>query len=184
MHEETYSAFFTPRDEEPSHSSSEEKSLEFGWLEIKRTRKQKYEGKTEEVLYKIYFLLLQKVVSKNKLPRSPLSGLPQGEAHGTCEHHTRTITYPIRICCPDHWLKWASLAMSFRQLATAHVLPPSDGVSGHLLLLAFRICLWKRTSKLRFLMFLSFPLLWHGFQRTLLNHRLLWWSKSYQNTKT
>ena len=116
--------------------------------------------------------------------RAPLSGLPQGEAHGTREHHGRTITYPIRICCLDHWLKWASLAMSFRQLATAHVLPPSDGVSGHLLLLAFRICLWKRTSKLRFLMFLSFPLLWHGFQRTLLNHRLLWWSKSYQNTKT
>ena len=70
MHEETYPAFFTLRDEEPSHSSSEEKSSEFGWLEIKRTRKQKYEGKTEQVLCKIYFLLLQKVVSKNKLPRS------------------------------------------------------------------------------------------------------------------
>ena len=49
---------------------------------------------------------------------------------------------------------------------------------------AFRICLWKRTSKLRFFMFLSFPLLCHGFQRTLLNLGLLWWSKSYQNTKT
>ena len=33
-----------------------------------------------------------------------LSGLPQGEAPGTREHHTRTITYLIRICCPDHWL--------------------------------------------------------------------------------
>ena len=43
-------------------------------------------------------------------------------------------------------------------------------------LLAFRICLWQRTSKLRFFMFLSFPLLCHGFQRTLLNLRLLWWS--------
>ena len=31
----------------------------------------------------------------------------------------RTIAYPIRICCPDHWLKWASLATSFRQPATA-----------------------------------------------------------------
>ena len=51
-------------------------------------------------------------------------------------------------------------------------------------LLAFRICLWQRTSKLRFFMFLSFPLLCHGFQRTLLNLRLLWRSKSYQNTKT
>ena len=51
-------------------------------------------------------------------------------------------------------------------------------------LLAFRICLWQRTSKLRFFMFLSFPLLCHGFQITLLNLGLLWWSKSYQNTKT
>ena len=34
MHVETYPAFLTPRDEEPSLSSSEEKSLEFGWLEI------------------------------------------------------------------------------------------------------------------------------------------------------
>ena len=51
-------------------------------------------------------------------------------------------------------------------------------------LLAFRICLWQRTSKLRFFMFLSFSLLFHGFQITLLNLGLLWWSKSYQNTKT
>ena len=52
--------------------------------------------------------------------RAPLSGLP----HDTREHHTQTIAYPIRICCPDgkHWLKWACLA-------TAHVPPPSDGVS-------------------------------------------------------
>ena len=35
----------------------------------------------------------------------------------------QTIAYPIRICCLDHWLTWASLA-------TAHVPPPSDGVSG------------------------------------------------------
>ena len=54
---ETYPAFFTPRDKEPSHSSSEETSLEPDLLEIKITRKQKYEGKTEQVLYKIYFLL-------------------------------------------------------------------------------------------------------------------------------
>ena len=45
----------------------------------------------------------------------------------------RMIAYPIRICCPDHWLKCTSLATSFRQPATAHVPPPSDGVSGHLL---------------------------------------------------
>ena len=99
----------------------------------------------------------------------PLSGLPQGEAHGTREHHTRAITYPIWICCPDHWLPSPSCP---------------DAMSEHLLLLAFRIYLWQRTSKLRFFMFLSFPLFCHGFQRTLLNHRLLWCSKSYQNTKT
>ena len=51
-------------------------------------------------------------------------------------------------------------------------------------LLAFRICLWQRTSKLWFFMFLSFPLLFHGFQVTLLNLGLLWWLKSYQNTKS
>ena len=39
---------------------------------------------------------------------------------------------------------------------------------------AIRICLWKKTSKLRFFMFLSFPLLYQGFQRTLLNHGVLW----------
>ena len=43
-------------------------------------------------------------------------------------------------------------------------------------LLAFRICLWQRTSNLRFFMFLSLPLLFHGFQRTLFNLGLLWWS--------
>ena len=44
----------------------------------------------------------------------------------------RTIAYPIRICCLDHWLKCTSLATSFRQPATAHVPPPSDGVFGRL----------------------------------------------------
>ena len=52
------------------------------------------------------------------------------------------------------------------------------------ILLVCWIGLWQRTSKLRLFMFLSFPLLCHGFQITLLNLRLLWWSKSYQNTKT
>ena len=57
MLEETYSVFFTPRDEEPSLSSSEKKSSKFDWLERKIMRKQKYEGKTEQVLYKMYFFL-------------------------------------------------------------------------------------------------------------------------------
>ena len=53
------------------------------------------------------------------------------EKHTTLVNITpRTIAYPIRICCPDHWLKWASLATSFRQLATAHIPLSSDGVSG------------------------------------------------------
>ncbi|RVW14721.1 hypothetical protein CK203_092629 [Vitis vinifera] len=54
MHEETYPAFFTPRDEEPSLSSSEEKSSEFDWLERKLTRKQKDEGKTEQVTRRVW----------------------------------------------------------------------------------------------------------------------------------
>ena len=58
MHMETYPNFFTPRDEEPSLSSSKEKSSEFDWLESKRTRKQKYQGKTEQVLYKNILLHL------------------------------------------------------------------------------------------------------------------------------
>ena len=50
MHVETYPVFLTPRDKEPSLSSSEEKSLEFGWLARKITRKQEYIRKTEQVL--------------------------------------------------------------------------------------------------------------------------------------
>ena len=79
--------------------------------------------------------------------RAPLSGLPQGEAHGTRDHHTRAIAYPIRICCSN---EKDSLPQPTRH---------SDGVSGR-----------------------SVPC--HGFQKTLLNIEFLWWSKSYQNTKT
>ena len=65
---ETYPDFFTPRDEEPSLSSSEEKYSEFDWLERKIMRKQKYRGKTEQVLGKIYFLQnCTKDASKSKL---------------------------------------------------------------------------------------------------------------------
>ena len=55
MHEETYPVFFTPRDEDPSLSSSEEKSSEFDWLKIKRMRKQKYIEKQSA----LYFTSLQ-----------------------------------------------------------------------------------------------------------------------------
>ena len=55
MHEETYPDLFTLRDEEPSHSSSEEKSLEFDWLERKVTRKQKYMWEAEQVLYRYIY---------------------------------------------------------------------------------------------------------------------------------
>ena len=64
MHEETYPAFFTPRDEEPSLSSSEEKSSEFDWLERKRMRKQKYIWKAEQVLC---ILLPYKTVQRSRL---------------------------------------------------------------------------------------------------------------------
>ena len=57
LYVETYPAFFSRRDKEPSHSSSEKTSSEFDLLGIKITRKQKYEGKIEQVLYKIYFFL-------------------------------------------------------------------------------------------------------------------------------
>ena len=51
MHSEPYPIFFTPRNKKkPSHSSSEKTSSEFVWLEIKMTRKQKCEGKIEQVL--------------------------------------------------------------------------------------------------------------------------------------
>ena len=44
-----------PRDEKPSLSSSEEKSSEFDWLEIKITRKQKiYMKNRENSLYFIF----------------------------------------------------------------------------------------------------------------------------------
>ena len=64
MHEETYPTFFTPRDEEPSLSSSEEKSSEFDWLERKRIRKQKNIYKAKQVLC---ILLPCKTVQKMRL---------------------------------------------------------------------------------------------------------------------
>ena len=57
MHVETYPVTLAPRDEEPSLSSFEGKPSEFDWLERKITRKQKYIGKTEQVLCRIYFFL-------------------------------------------------------------------------------------------------------------------------------
>ena len=67
MYVETYPTFFTPRDEEPSLSSSEEKSLEFDQLEIKRMRKQK-----QSKCSVFYFLakLYKGLISENKLLRS------------------------------------------------------------------------------------------------------------------
>ena len=56
MHLETYLDFFTPRDEEPSLLSSEEKSSEFDWLEIKRNRKQKYIYEKQSKCSVFYFL--------------------------------------------------------------------------------------------------------------------------------
>ena len=52
LYSEPYLTSFTPRNKKPSHSSSNETSSEFIWLEIKITRKQKCEGKAEQVLYR------------------------------------------------------------------------------------------------------------------------------------
>ena len=88
----------------------------------------------------------------------PLSGLPQGEAHGTHEHHTRTIAYPIRMCCSDH----CSVAI----------------LSGRPVRISFTPCipdlLMAKDFKASFLHVSELQLLCHGFQRTLLNLRLLW----------
>ena len=67
MHVETYPVFFTPRDEEPSLSSSEQNSSEFDWLESKITRKQKYIWKAEQVLY---ILLPSQNCTKDWSPRT------------------------------------------------------------------------------------------------------------------
>ena len=73
MHVEIYPAFFTPRDKEPSLSSSEEKSSEFDWLERKGMRKQK-----QSKCSVFYFLpkLYKGLISENKLPRYFENKLP------------------------------------------------------------------------------------------------------------
>ena len=68
MHVEIYPAFFTPRDEEPSLSSSEEKSSEFDWLESKITRKQKYEKQSKCSVFYFLTKLYKGCVSENKHP--------------------------------------------------------------------------------------------------------------------
>ena len=57
--------------------------------------------------------------------RIPLGGLAPPCYQAFVHIILRMLAYPIRICCPDgkHWLKCASLA-------TAHVPPLSNGVSG------------------------------------------------------
>ena len=75
MHLETYPTFFTPRDEEPSLSSSEEKSSEFVWLERKLTRKQEYIWKTEQVLCSLsyvwyIYITVDYMISWEQAPKS------------------------------------------------------------------------------------------------------------------
>ena len=85
--------------------------------------------------------------------RSNSIRIPQAGTRRLRTSHTRTIAYPIRICCPDHWLKCTSLATSFRQCATAHVSA------------AFWWCVRTPCP----------DTFCHEFQRTLLNLGLLWW---------
>ena len=68
MHEKTYPAFFTPRDEEPSHSSSEEKSSEFDWLERKLMRKQKYIYEKQSKCFVDIFLTYTKGCLQEQAP--------------------------------------------------------------------------------------------------------------------
>ena len=68
MHSKTYSVTLAPRDEEPSLSSSEEKSSEFDWLESKITRKQKYEKQSKSSVFYFLTKLYKGCVSENKLP--------------------------------------------------------------------------------------------------------------------
>ena len=74
MHVETYPAFFTPRDEEPSLSSSKEKSSEFDWLERKITRKQKYiyekQSKCSVKYIPYYYQRFSSSSFENRLPRA------------------------------------------------------------------------------------------------------------------
>ena len=61
LHSKTYPTFFTPRDKEPNHSSSEETSSEFDLLEIKINMKEKqskcsvkYISSSRWITYMIY----------------------------------------------------------------------------------------------------------------------------------
>ena len=71
MHEEIYPAFFTPRDKEPSLSSSEEKSSEFGQQENENEREGKKQSKALYILY-IYISIFRWITfcPENKLPRA------------------------------------------------------------------------------------------------------------------
>ena len=57
MHSKTYPVTLASRDEKPSLSSSEEKSSEFGWLEIKRKWKWKRRKKQSKALYILYIYI-------------------------------------------------------------------------------------------------------------------------------
>ena len=94
--------------------------------------------------------------------RAPLSGLPQGEAHGTREHHTPndSISYPDML--------FGSLTKVSK---SCYVIPTA---CHSLCSAALQWCV--RTPRP--------DIFCHGFQRTLLNLGLLWWYKNYQNTKT
>ena len=71
MHVETYSAFLTPRDKEPSLSSSEEKSSKFGEQENENEREGKKQSKALYILY-IYISISRWITwsIENKLPRA------------------------------------------------------------------------------------------------------------------
>ena len=65
---EPYLASFTPRNKNPSHSSSRKTSSEFDLLEIKIKEKTKWEDKAEQSSMYYFLKNYTKFVSKKKLP--------------------------------------------------------------------------------------------------------------------
>ena len=107
-------------------------------------------------------------ISQEDTRCAPLSGFPQVEAHNTREHHTSDDSISYLDMLSGSLTKVSKLCYFIPKACYS---PCSAALRW-----CVRICLWQRTSKLWFFMFLSFSLLFHGFPRTLLNLELLWWS--------
>ena len=93
--------------------------------------------------------------------RAPLSGLPRGEARGTCDHHTPddSISYPDMLS--------GSLDKVHKP---CYIIPIA--------------CHNPHSAALWWCVRTPCPdIFYHGFQRTLLNLGFLWWSKAIKTPK-